>query len=303
MPFKWNATRIQVLPNQNVRPGSQQQQQQQIAAATTVTTTSSLNAHAFSNAAPPANMSHPPPRIPSNPVMPQQQRNEAAFGGRTNDAPSMRMRNTSPAREPMKPRGSNDHRRRDERSSTRDRDRDHRERSRDKERARGSPTPSTASSRKRSRSPPRRSRSRSRSPPRRRIRTAPRYNVSVPKVSLNFPESSVCELKKRYSNMYVPSDFFLADHSWMTSFPIHDSFKIQYASTFHIFNKDSVESPYLSDAIYDPTDADHSYSAKVMLMAVPPPQGLFEKTCLLAESSTLFIPLQKSSWSFYFLRS
>ena len=37
--------------------------------------------------------------------------------------------------------------------------------------------------------------------------------------------------------MYVPSDFFMADHSWMTSFPVHDGFRIQYASTFHIFNK------------------------------------------------------------------
>ena len=49
--------------------------------------------------------------------------------------------------------------------------------------------------------------------------------------------------------MYVPSDFFMADHSWMTSFPVHDGFKIQYASTFHIFNKELVESPLLSDAV------------------------------------------------------
>jgi hypothetical protein len=59
----------------------------------------------------------------------------------------------------------------------------------------------------------------------------------VPKVSLNFPESGVFDLKKRYNNMYVPSDFFMADHSWMKSFPVHDGFKIQYASTFHVFNK------------------------------------------------------------------
>ena len=59
----------------------------------------------------------------------------------------------------------------------------------------------------------------------------------MPKVSLNFPESGVFDLKKRYNNMYVPSDFFMADHSWMKSFPVHDGFKIQYASTFHVFNK------------------------------------------------------------------
>ena len=115
----------------------------------------------------------------------------------------------------------------------------------------------------------------------------------MPKVSLNFPESGVFDLKKRYNNMYVPSDFFMADHSWMKSFPVHDGFKIQYASTFHVFNKDQVESPLLSDAIFDPTDADHSFSAKVMLMAMPPPDALIEKTCQLAESSEFIFGINK----------
>ena len=52
-----------------------------------------------------------------------------------------------------------------------------------------------------------------------------------------------------------------------------------------ILPQDQVESPLLSDAIFDPTDADHSFSAKVMLMAMPPPDALIEKTCQLAESS------------------
>jgi hypothetical protein len=304
MPFKWNATRIQVLPNQNAgRPGSSGMP---VSAGPSVTTTTTLNAHAFSSA-PPANMAHPPPPPRLNqppPAQPhQQQRNEAAFGTgnrgdhgghpqRTNDAPnnaslhSNALRNSTTSSSPpvrdLKSggRSSNDHRRRDERSNTRDRSKT----------SRSSPPP-TSSTRKRSRSPPRRthSPSRSRSPPRRRQRTAPRYNVSVPKVSLNFLESSVYELKKRYSNMYVPSDYFMANHSWMKSFPIHDGFKIQYASTFHIFNKDLVESPLLSDAVYDPSDANHTFSAKVMLMAVPPSDELIEKTCQLAESSTLKI--------------
>lgn len=96
---------------------------------------------------------------------------------------------------------------------------------------------------RRSRSPARRSRSRSRSPPRRRARTTPRYNVSVPKISLNFPASNVLELKKRYNNLYIPSDFFNAQHSWNEAFPIHSPFKVQYATTFHSFPKDTVEAP------------------------------------------------------------
>ena len=287
MPFKWNATRIQVLPNQNPGRGPTGGPPIAPTSSVSVTSTSTLNAHAFANTTP-SPMSHPPP-----PPRNTQPRNEAAFGsGPPPPRNDNRMRNNSPPmRDTMKNRGppsggENRNNRREDRSSTRDRDRDNRSRDKDKDRN-NSRISSPPPSRKRSRSP-RRSRSRSRSPPRRRIRTAPRYNVSVPKVSLNFPESGVHELKKRYSNMYVPSDFFLADHSWMKSFPVHDGFKMQYASTFHIFNKDLVESPLLSDAVYDPTDADHTFNAKVMLIAMPPPNVLIDKTCQLAESSKYF---------------
>merc|ERR1719361_3188268 len=83
MPFKWNATRIQVLPNQNAGRGPNSGGGGQgpplpspvVASSTSVTTTSSLNAHAFTNAPP---MSHPPPPRMNQPP---QQRNEAAFGG------------------------------------------------------------------------------------------------------------------------------------------------------------------------------------------------------------------------------
>ena len=120
MPFKWNATRIQVLPNQNagVRPNSGGP------TVTTVTTTSTLNAHAFTNAPP---MSHPPPPRLGQP----QARNEAAFGGgggggsmrehrnSESNSNSMRMRNNSPPREMKRMNSSNDHRRRDDRGSNR----------------------------------------------------------------------------------------------------------------------------------------------------------------------------------------
>ena len=62
-------------------------------------------------------------------------------------------------------------------------------------------------------------------------------------------------------------------------------------SVFHIFGRDSgVELPISDpDAIFDPSDADHIYSAKVMLMALPPPEELLQKTCQLGESSKLFL--------------
>ena len=64
MPFKWNATRIQVLPNQNARQGPNAGPGGQTNASlptsvSSVTTTSTLNAHAFANTAqpPPVQMS------------------------------------------------------------------------------------------------------------------------------------------------------------------------------------------------------------------------------------------------------
>ena len=136
---------------------------------------------------------------------------------------------------------------------------------------------------RRSRSPARRSRTRSRSPPRRRPRTAPRYNVSTPKISLNFPSSNVIELKKRYNNLYIPSDFFTARHVWNQAFPIEDPFRVQYTSSFHVFSKESVEAPTPGLGStrwqFDPPDADYSWVAKVMLLSSPNMEDLYEKTC------------------------
>ena len=36
-------------------------------------------------------------------------------------------------------------------------------------------------------------------------------------------------------------------------------------------------------AVYDPSDADHTYCVKVMLMAVPAAEELFQKTCHAAD--------------------
>ena len=71
------------------------------------------------------------------------------------------------------------------------------------------PPKGLSASRERSARKRSRTRSRSKSPPRRRARHAPRYSVSVPKVCLRFLESNVMDLKKRYSNIYIPSGAFL----------------------------------------------------------------------------------------------
>lgn len=137
------------------------------------------------------------------------------------------------------------------------------------------------SSRKRSRT-----KTKSRSPPRRRARHLPRYNVSVPKVVLNFPKSNVIELKKRYNSLYIPSDFFTANHSWNEAFPVDSPFHVSAPSSFTIFNKEHVDPVYHNKFQYDPEDADYSYVAKVMLLASPSEEDLYEKTCHLIEKDS-----------------
>ncbi|KAK3887369.1 hypothetical protein Pcinc_008487 [Petrolisthes cinctipes] len=127
-----------------------------------------------------------------------------------------------------------------------------------------------------------RSRGRSRSPPRRRMRVVPRYNVQVPMILLHMKEANVLELKKRYSNLYVPSDVFLARPLWSDTFPAHRPFQFPRPVSFHIMNKE-VEPVVENDAVYDPPDANHSFAAKVMLMSVPALDDIFRRSCALSE--------------------
>ena len=90
-----------------------------------------------------------------------------------------------------------------------------------------------------------------------------RYNVSVPKVSLKFNNSNVLELKKRYHSMYLPSDFFNAEHSWNQAFPLEAPFKITLPSSFCVMNKEHVVPVVANKFKFDPPDADYSYVAKV----------------------------------------
>ncbi|XP_076053970.1 cell division cycle and apoptosis regulator protein 1-like isoform X3 [Oratosquilla oratoria] len=163
------------------------------------------------------------------------------------------------------------------RSPRRERHNERRERERERERE-DKEKEEKRESRKRSRS-----RGRSRSPPpRRRPRIIPRYNVQVPKIMLHMKEANVLELKKRYSNLYVPSDVFLARPLWSDTFPAHRPFQLPRPVSFHIMNKE-VDPVLENDTIYDPPDANHAFAAKVMLMAIPPLEDLFRRSCALSE--------------------
>ncbi|CAH0729369.1 unnamed protein product, partial [Brenthis ino] len=200
MPFKWNATRVQLLPkggpNQKVNPQKS-------------------NTY---NAVPP----------PSN---------KKAMLSRRDD-------------------------RRDDRPSRRD----------DRKRSR---------TRSRSRSRDRRdSRTRRDSPPRKRpIMHQPspaKYVVRVPRIPLDIHKIDVPTLSQRYTNLYIPSDFFNAYVKWGETFPPQAPFSINNPCTYHIMSKD-VPNPNANESILEPPDADYRFSAKVMLISMPTLESLYQK--------------------------
>lgn len=69
-------------------------------------------------------------------------------------------------------------------------------------------------------------------------------------------------LRSRYNNLYIPSDFFGGTFAWTEAFPLHRPFQLGHSCSFHVMHKEvgSVES---NEAVLEPTDADHLYSAKV----------------------------------------
>uniref|UniRef100_A0A6I8QEF9 Cell division cycle and apoptosis regulator protein 1 n=1 Tax=Xenopus tropicalis TaxID=8364 RepID=A0A6I8QEF9_XENTR len=247
MPFKWNAQRIQTLPNQNPAPAQ--------------------------------------PLIKNPPTVMQPVAQPAAYAVQTQPPPQAQTllqaqisaKGKSLTNKRIEPpsrfsgrndRGDSISSRKDERNRDRDRER---RRSRDR-------SPQRKRSRERS---PRRERERS---PRRPRRVVPRYTVQFSKFSLDCPGCDTMELRRRYQNLYIPSDFFDAQFTWVDAFPISRPFQLGNYSNFYIMHKE-VDPLEKNTAIVDPPDADHTYSAKVMLLASPSLEELYHKSCALAEDS------------------
>ncbi|XP_050306432.1 cell division cycle and apoptosis regulator protein 1-like [Anthonomus grandis grandis] len=125
-------------------------------------------------------------------------------------------------------------------------------------------------------------RRRSRSPKvRRRMRHVQRYNVQIPKMSLNLAQGDLLDIKKRYTNLYIPSDFFHTINSWVDTFPVDKPFALTKPCSFHLMYKE--HDPVTDNgAIFEPADADYTFSAKVMLMGIPNIEDIYQKCCSLA---------------------
>lgn len=108
--------------------------------------------------------------------------------------------------------------------------------------------------------------------------------VQIPKISLTIPIADIVEIKKRYQNLYVPSDFFSSGIKWTEAFPANAPFSINKTCTFHVMNKEVAPLSAI-DAVLDPPDADYLYSAKVMLMSTPPIQEIYKKCFARAEDN------------------
>ncbi|VDP17297.1 unnamed protein product [Soboliphyme baturini] len=98
-------------------------------------------------------------------------------------------------------------------------------------------------------------------------------------------EVSVMTLRKRYNKLYIPSDFFHANYTWMSSFPLEAPFSIDHSAAYHVMHKD-VDCFYENNAVLDPPDVDYRYSAKVMLLDLPPYAEMFKRTLGLLEDGT-----------------
>ncbi|XP_063262450.1 cell division cycle and apoptosis regulator protein 1 isoform X8 [Prinia subflava] len=274
MPFKWNAQRIQTLPNQNqsqaqpllktppavlqplaqqtfgvqAQPQPQSLLQAQISAASITPLLQTQPQPLLQQPQQKGGLLQPPVRLVSQPQPARRLEPPSRFSGR-NDRGGDPMPN-----------------RKDDRSRERER-----ERRRSRERS-----PQRKRSRERS---PRRERERS---PRRPRRVVPRYTVQFSKFSLDCRSCDMMELRRRYQNLYIPSDFFDAQFTWVDAFPMSRPFQLGNYCNFYVMHRE-VDPIDKNAAVLDPPDADHLYSAKVMLMASPSMEDLYHKSCALAE--------------------
>ncbi|XP_062832315.1 cell division cycle and apoptosis regulator protein 1 isoform X2 [Anolis carolinensis] len=273
MPFKWNAQRIQTLPNQNqtqtqpllktpppvlqpiaqqtafsvqAQPQPQSLLQAQITAAS-ITPLLQTQPQPLLQQPQQKGLLQPPVRIVSQPQPARRLDPPPRFSGRNDRGDPMANR-------------------KDDRSRERER-----ERRRSRERS-----PQRKRSRERS---PRRERERS---PRRPRRVVPRYTVQFSKFSLDCLSCDMMELRRRYQNLYIPSDFFDAQFTWVDAFPMSRPFQLGNYCNFYVMHRE-VDPLDKNIAVLDPPDTDHLYSAKVMLMASPSMEDLYHKSCALAE--------------------
>ncbi|XP_076643256.1 cell division cycle and apoptosis regulator protein 1 isoform X2 [Halictus rubicundus] len=115
-------------------------------------------------------------------------------------------------------------------------------------------------------------------------RTSGTYNAVPPPTENpnNRPEADVLEIRRRYQNMYIPSDFFSTNFRWVDAFPPHMPFALNKPCSFHVMHKD-VDPCTENTAVLEPSDADYIFSAKVMLISMPAMEEIYKRCCGVSE--------------------
>lgn len=88
------------------------------------------------------------------------------------------------------------------------------------------------------------------------------YNVCFMFFFFYSQKMDVPGLSQRYTNLYVPSDFFNAHVKWGETFPPQMPFSLNNPCGYHIMSRE-VENPNDNDSVLEPPDADYRFSAKV----------------------------------------
>lgn len=96
------------------------------------------------------------------------------------------------------------------------------------------------------------------------------------------------ELRRRYQNLYIPSDFFDAQFTWVDAFPMPRPFQLGNYCNFYVMQRE-VDPLDKNTAVLDPADADHLYSAKVCVASQVP--HLLYKSREILVLSEAFIPV------------
>ena len=82
------------------------------------------------------------------------------------------------------------------------------------------------------------------------------------------------DIRRRYNNLYVPSDFFSARLCWAEVLPLHRPLKLgSRACSFHVRRRNVNDLPPVhdnSETCSTPSDASHLYSAKVYIASPQP---------------------------------
>ncbi|OAD53672.1 Cell division cycle and apoptosis regulator protein 1 [Eufriesea mexicana] len=250
MPFKWSATRIQVLPMGNNNNSASTQQSNQTTRQQQQSQPQQSRTSGTYNAVP------PPAENANNSIIIGRFTTSATSANTASNRNKVgRVRERSPRE-----------RKNEEEEIERKRRREERIREREK---------------KEERSPSRTRRSKS-PRPRRRTRVVPRYMVQIPKIALDLPEADVLEIRRRYQNMYIPSDFFSTNFRWVDAFPPHMPFALNKPCSFHVTHKD-VDPCTENTAVLEPSDADYLFSAKVMLISMPAMEEIYKRCCGVSE--------------------